>query len=305
VNFRIVVFLVIAECAVLLLTSAGDAQAPTRGEPGDPVFIRWMQPNDPYDQTIREYWERAERDELEAEAMVDLGTMLFRRGYPNDAIRIYRRALKIDSKLYEAWFRIGLVKYHQGETDDARQAYRKCLKFRPGHGWCNFYLGLLEEKTKHPSKALEYYDRAFKHAPELADSEYNPELLNSKLYLGAALSHNDRSNRAARMPMSYLQPNRVNRVWSRYAPTPTPSLPPLPAEENDSAPAVAVATPSVSASGVKGGATQPAPRTRPRRIYTPATPPADTPYGVRGQPRSTPTRAAQPPPPNVQPTRTP
>jgi hypothetical protein len=305
VEFRIFAFLVVAGCATLLLTSAGGAQVPAKGEPGDPVFIRWLQPHDPYDQTILEYWEQAERNELDAEDMVDLGTMLFRRGYPNDAIRIYRRALKMDSKLYEAWFRIGLVKYHQGEADDARQAYRKCLKFRPGHGWCNFYLGLLEEKTKHPSKALEYYDRAFKHAPVLADPEYNSELLNSKLYLGPALSHNDRSNRAARMPMSYLQPNRVNKVWSRYAPTPTPSPTPPPAEERDSTPDVKVPTPSGSVSGVKGGATQPAPRTKPRRRYTPATPPADTPYGVRGQPRSTPTPAGQRPPSNVQPTRTP
>ena len=109
----------------------------------EPIFVRWLVADDPGDETIRNYWERAERDELGARALVDLGTMLFYRGYPKDAVRMYRRALDLDPELYEAWFRIGLAEHSQRELDNARQAYKRCLKQRPGHGWCNFYLGLL------------------------------------------------------------------------------------------------------------------------------------------------------------------
>ena len=48
----------------------------------EPMFVRWLVMDDPGDETIRNYWERAERDELDPPALVDLGTMLFYRGYP-------------------------------------------------------------------------------------------------------------------------------------------------------------------------------------------------------------------------------
>ena len=75
----------------------------------EPIFVRWLVADDPGDETIRNYWERAERDELGARALVDLGTMLFYRGYPKDAVGMYRRALDLDPDLYEAWFRVGLA----------------------------------------------------------------------------------------------------------------------------------------------------------------------------------------------------
>ena len=115
---------------------------------GEPMFVRWLVADDPGDEAIREYWERAERDELDAPALVDLGTMLFYRGYPKDAVRMYKRALDLDKDLYEAWFRIGLVEHSEGRLDNARQAYKRCLKKLTGHGWCNFYLGLLEEQLR-------------------------------------------------------------------------------------------------------------------------------------------------------------
>ena len=79
-----------------------------------PIFVKWLVVDDPGDETIREYWQKAERGELEAPALVDLGTMLFYRGYPKDAVRYFQRALKLDKNLYEAWFRIGLVEHREG-----------------------------------------------------------------------------------------------------------------------------------------------------------------------------------------------
>ncbi|MCW8985131.1 MAG: hypothetical protein OQK55_07290, partial [Thermoanaerobaculales bacterium] len=59
----------------------------------EPMFVRWLVMDDPGDETIRNYWERAERDELDPLALVDLGTMLFYRGYPKDAVRVFKRSL--------------------------------------------------------------------------------------------------------------------------------------------------------------------------------------------------------------------
>jgi len=189
----------------------------------EPMFVRWLVATDPGDETIRVYWERGERGELAPPDMVDLGTMLFYRGYPKDAVGYFRQALEEDPKLYEAWFRIGLVEHREGRLRDAEEAYRRCLKLLTGHGWCNFYLGLLKEQAGHPKEALSYYRRAFKFNPELADPKVNPELLYSKLQLGAQIGMNQRERFAHSAPMPYLQANRVREVRAQFEPTPVPT----------------------------------------------------------------------------------
>ena len=98
--------------AVVVVSAAAD----------EPMFVRWLVMDDPGDETIRDYWERAERDELDPPGLVDLGTMLFYRGYPKDAVRVFKSALDLDPDLYEAWFRIGLVEHSEGDLDNAEQA---------------------------------------------------------------------------------------------------------------------------------------------------------------------------------------
>ena len=153
-------------CVAVGILSLSAVVAARADEPG---FVRWLVADDPGDETIRDYWERAERDELTAAELVDLGTMVFYRGFPEDALKIYKSALDLDPELYEAWFRMGLAEHTLNDLDNARQAYRRCLQQRPGHGWCNFYLGLLEEQLGHSSNALMYFEKSFKHAPQLSD----------------------------------------------------------------------------------------------------------------------------------------
>jgi tetratricopeptide (TPR) repeat protein len=163
-----------------------------------------MYPDDPDDETILHFWALFKNDELDPIGMIDLGTMLFHRGWPNDAIDMYRQAVKADPTSSEAWFHIGLVKYFLGEMDVARHAYKKSLRLTPNHGWCHFYLALLEERTGHPSKALEHYRKAFELAPGLADATINPDLLESRIYLGAIVSETTRRQLLDRMKTSDL-----------------------------------------------------------------------------------------------------
>jgi tetratricopeptide (TPR) repeat protein len=186
---------------------------------GEPIFLRWLNPADPGDQAIRVYWERAEAGRASADELVDLGTMLYHRGFPKDAIRIYRRAAKADPKLAEPWFRIGLVEHSQGRLRAARKAYRHCLKVLTGHGWCNFYMGLASEKSGHGSSAVYYYRRAFRFAPELADPHVNPEVLSSRLAVPVAVRHLDQETFKSNLPMAYLKPDEVAAARGE---TPTP-----------------------------------------------------------------------------------
>ncbi len=194
----------------------------------DPIFVKWLVVGDPGDETIRTYWQRAEAGELGPEELVDLGTMLFYRGWPNDAIDFFKQALKMDPKMSEAWFRIGLVKHREGDLPGAKSAYKKCLDRQSGHGWANFYRGLLEEQTGNGRAAMEHYERAFKHAPELADPAVNPEILSSDLQLGARVRHADGKRFERGLPMRYLDPGSVRQVQRQFVPTPTPAPTPIP-----------------------------------------------------------------------------
>ncbi len=202
----------------------------------DPIFVKWLVIDDPGDETIRVYWQSAELGELGAEGLVDLGTMLFYRGWSNDAVTYLREALELDPELSDAWFRIGLVEHHGGDLSGARSAYKKCLKKQSGHAWANFYLGLLEEQTGEGKSAMQHYEMAFKHAPELADPQINPEILSSKLQLGAQVRHFDRERFEKTMPMPYLAPDEVRKVRKQYEKTPPPTPTPEPEMASQVAP---------------------------------------------------------------------
>ncbi len=261
---------------VLLIGAVGTPTA--AGD--DPIFVRWLVPDDPGDETIREYWERAENSELAAPELVDLGTMLFYRGWPKDAVKMYRRALKLDSNLFEAWFRIGLVEHSQGELDNARQAYRRCLKQQVGHGWCNFYLGLLEEQMGHGSNAMLYYERALESAPELADPMVNPEVLNSRLILGANLYSYDQRSFVDALPIEYLEPEKVGQIEQKYEPPAPPDIPQsTPLEQEPVSSTINQAEEMTTADSVP--APTPVPKAPPRSIPARRAPTrSTTPYGT-------------------------
>ncbi len=188
----------------------------------DPIFVKWLVIDDPGDETIRAYWQMAETEELGAKELVDLGTMLFYRGWSNDAVTYFHQALDIDPELSEAWFRIGLVKHQGGDLSGAESAYKKCLKKQSGHAWANFYLGLLEETMGKSAAALEHYQTAFKHAPELANPKVNPEILSSRLQLGAQIRHFDSERFERHMPMPVVAPDSMRKVRRGFNATPTP-----------------------------------------------------------------------------------
>lgn len=207
----------------------------------EPDFPNWLVADDPVDETIRYFWERADNGELDATGLVDLGTLIFDRGHPDEAIDFYQQALKVDPEMYEAWFRIGLVEHQRGDLDNAEQAYSRCLKKRPGHAWCNFYYGLLEEELGHTTKALEHYEQAFKEAPRLADPGFNPEVMSSKLALGAWLRYYDQDSFDRNIPMRYLRPDEVNEVRRSFEVQAEPAAAPTPGPEPE--PSAVIATP--------------------------------------------------------------
>jgi hypothetical protein len=263
----------------------------------DPIFVKWLVADDPGDETIRSYWQRAEAGELGPNELIDLGTMLFYRGWSSDAVKYFSQALDQEPDNAEAWFRIGLVKHRGRDLSGARSAYKKCLKRQSGHGWANFYLGLLEEQTGEGAAALEHYQTAFKHAPELADPRVNPELLSSKLQIGAQVRHFDGERFETNMPMPFMDPVQVRKTRRQWERVPTPVATPgtQPTAEPTPMPEVeGVATrPSTTAApprqrrSTAGGATAGAAATTGGRTggsSATGPPTEETPYGVPRRP---------------------
>ncbi len=174
-----------------------------------PVFTGFLNDQDPRDRLIAAYWEKVRACEATPEELVDLGTLLFERNFPRDALRMFERAVELDGEMYEAWFRAGMVHHSMGELKKAKKAYRKCLKIFKGHGWCNFYLGLAEEQSGSTSGALHYYRKAFKYAPALADPKVNPAVLQSRLQLGAFLKTSEAEGFKTSLPMELLKPGKL------------------------------------------------------------------------------------------------
>jgi outer membrane biosynthesis protein TonB len=245
----------------------------------DPIFVKWLVIDDPGDETIRLYWQRAEAGELSAPELVDLGTMLFYRGWPNNAVDYFKQALKMDKELSEAWFRMGLVEHHSGDLAAARSAYKKCLKLQSGHAWANFYLALLEEQSGDASAAMKHFETAFQHAPELADPRINPEILSSRLQLGAQVEYFDSERFEKTMPMPFLDPAEVRKTRRRFeqTPTPNPAPEPTPVPRVESRPSP---TPDPGASGASRGSASRQPRTSKSSGATGVPDAGSTPYGV-------------------------
>ncbi len=267
-------------------------------EASDPIFVRWMSPTRATDQTILAYWDQVQKDKISSKSLIDLGTMLFRRGFPNDALDMYELALEKNENNPEAWYRIGLVEHQKGNLRPARKAYKNCLKQMSGHGWCNFYLGLLEEGEGNADKALKHYTKAFQHAPELVDPEINPEVLYSKLYVGALVKHTEESRFARAMPMPFLEPGKVQGTNRRIKSS-------IDAEKNTSEPAKRltkkeIAQPETTAKSAQDSETKP-------KIGSTAkvSPQRRRPRPLRVAPTPTPTPEATEEPPPKQPSKDP
>lgn len=237
---------------VVLAVAAAAVLAVVGGAAKTPGFLEWLQPSSPGDETIKVYWQRAEAGSASPHELIDLGTMLFLRGFPDDARRFFEESAaalaalpkpSLDDEILraEAWFRIGLVEHSRSRYGAARKAYGRCLKILKGHGRCNFYMGLLEEQTGHPKRALRYYQTAFRVAPELADPKVNPEALYSTLDVGAQVRAGERERSANELPLRYLEPERVASVLQRFLPTPTPTPTPSPTPEPRPTPAARAA----------------------------------------------------------------
>ena len=69
----------------------------------------------------------------DAQAQVDFGIEVARRGLWNEAIFRWERAIDIDPTYAEAWNNLAIAFEQQGRLDEAREAYEAALDLAPNN----------------------------------------------------------------------------------------------------------------------------------------------------------------------------
>src|SRR5512134_969072 len=88
------------------------------------------------------------KDRHSAEIHHDLGVEALRNGRPQDALREFDEALRIDDGFAEAWRGRGLVLDHGfGRLEEAEKDYRRALGLRPSYSEVHNDLGQLLART--------------------------------------------------------------------------------------------------------------------------------------------------------------
>jgi len=96
---------------------------------------------------------------------------------PEEAVRNYRAALKIDDLFYPAKVNLAMLYNRQGRNDEAEKLLREVLKAYPRMDDVAYSLGLLLAEEKDYKEAAVYLERAAKGMPERARIHYNLGLL--------------------------------------------------------------------------------------------------------------------------------
>lgn len=236
------------------------------------VFERYLAADRPPDRAIAAYVELEKSGKATSKDLAELGVLLVNKGFPKDAERYLRAALKKDRHNHEAAFRLGLVLQRQGRDRAACRYYRRTLKERPGHGPARFMLALAEERSGRTRAAVRDYVRAYRHAPDLADPAKNPLVLDSHLQTLALIAHYRDTVDRATYHVFPVDPEAVRQMMLvRPAPAPQVAPPAAPAPARATAPP-AHATPAARPAGTASPPAAVSPTPNPQRGSEPPPP---------------------------------
>ncbi|MCK8515526.1 tetratricopeptide repeat protein [Methylonatrum kenyense] len=154
-----------------------------------------LQQQGAYDDAIGHYRQALELSP-DAKIWFSLGTAQRNHGLLDDAAESFRQALDLDPRHAEALSNLGDVLWHQGKVDEAATHFRQALQIAPDNRLANYNLGVflydnerLEEAIPHfqASRMNDWRERALYC---LYKSERFDEF---RAGLGEALQHNSRS----------------------------------------------------------------------------------------------------------------
>jgi len=89
-------------------------------------------------------------------ALRNMGLAYESMNKPNDAIKMYEKAIEVDPNYADAYNDLGIIYNDIGKYDKAIDYYKKALEKNPEHKYATYNIGLAYEKKGDIQKALEY-----------------------------------------------------------------------------------------------------------------------------------------------------
>jgi tetratricopeptide (TPR) repeat protein len=107
----------------------------------------------------------------------NLANLYAARGRPEEAIRNYQAAIRIDGLFYPAKVNLAMLHNQRGENTEAETLLREVVKAHPDLYDVAYSLGLLLAETKQYDDAAVFLKKASEGLPERARIQYNLGLL--------------------------------------------------------------------------------------------------------------------------------
>jgi tetratricopeptide (TPR) repeat protein len=111
----------------------------------------------PVDQAISAYRRAVELNPAAAGALVNLGTIHYRRQEFQEAEKLYRNAIEVDGSYALAHFNLGNLYDELRKVEQARECYEQTLRLNPNYADAHFNLAVLFEKTDEYLKAVRHW----------------------------------------------------------------------------------------------------------------------------------------------------
>jgi tetratricopeptide (TPR) repeat protein len=101
---------------------------------------------------------------------LNLGTVFKRQGRPADAIACFEKAIELEPGLIEAHHKLGILLYEIGHVRAAIAVFERATALFPGNAWAHAVLGDWHRDNGHPDRAACAYQRAIAAKPDWAEA---------------------------------------------------------------------------------------------------------------------------------------
>jgi tetratricopeptide (TPR) repeat protein len=137
------------------------------------------------DETTFEGAEAAYRRALQldpslANALTNLGNLMFKRGQQQEAEQFYRSALAIDPEQPEAFYNLGFLLYDRGDIPEAISSFKRALASDPSFADAHFNLAMAYHDAGRAAEARPHWDAYLRLDPDSQWAEIARRHLRSK-----------------------------------------------------------------------------------------------------------------------------
>jgi tetratricopeptide (TPR) repeat protein len=118
-----------------------------------------------FDAAEAAYLRAIELDPSLANALTNLGNLMFKRDRLNEAERLYERALKIDPDQPEAHYNFGFLLFERGLVRQATESFQRALRSDPSFADAHFNLAMAFQELEQSSEARPHWEAYLKLDP--------------------------------------------------------------------------------------------------------------------------------------------